>query len=114
MEIYLHDSATTFQFVLRGKLAGNAVRDLEQSWITAQSILGGKELVIDVSGITDADDAGVSLLSRMRESGARLIAAQPSQPEDFLRSLGVPAAAPRRRYNCPWALRLLRFVRLGG
>lgn len=94
MEIYQHDSAATFRFVLRGALAGGRVPELEHAWTTATSTLKDKDLVVDVSGITDADDIGVNLLLRMRGSGARLSAPLPPASEDFLRSLGVPVAAP--------------------
>jgi len=109
MEMLLHDSATTFRFVLRGELAGGRVQDLEQAWTTAKSILAGKEVVVDVSGITDADESGVDLLSRMRESGARLTAALPPKSEELLRSLGLPVAAPSGRRVGPRVLRFLRF-----
>jgi ABC-type transporter Mla MlaB component len=111
MEMFQHDSAKRFQFVLRGELAGNRVQDLEQAWTTAKSILNGKELVVDVSGITDADESGMDLLSRMRESGARLTVALPPKSEEFLRSLGLPAAAPNGRSV---GVRALRFLRLAG
>jgi ABC-type transporter Mla MlaB component len=77
MDVYQHDSATMFRFVLLGELRGDRVAGLRHAWITAQSIVGTKELVVDISGITTADRAGVELLSRMRESGARLAAALP-------------------------------------
>jgi ABC-type transporter Mla MlaB component len=111
MDMYQHDSATMFQFVLRGELIGDRVRDLEHAWNTATSILAGKELVVDIAGITNADPSGVDLLSRMRESGARLSAALPPESEGFLRSLGVSVAAPCGLRGDSWALRLLR---LGG
>jgi ABC-type transporter Mla MlaB component len=75
MEMYQHDSAATFQFVLRGELAGDAVTALEHAWRTTESILSGKQLVVDIGGITHTDSAGTDLLSRMRESGARLTSA---------------------------------------
>jgi anti-anti-sigma regulatory factor len=59
MNMYQHDSATTFQFVLRGELVGDRVEDLEHAWNTAKSILAGKQLVVDISGITYADAQGV-------------------------------------------------------
>jgi ABC-type transporter Mla MlaB component len=114
MDMYQHDSATRFQFVLRGELNGNGVQDLEHAWSTAKSTLAGKELVVDISGITNADRSGVDLLSRMRDSGARLTAALPSESEDFLQSLGVPMAAPRGRRGNGWALRFLHFAGLCG
>lgn len=76
MQLYQHDSSSTFRFVLRGSLEGPWVRELEHAWITAASVLRGKELVLDVSGLTGTDENGLNLLSRMRESGARLTAAR--------------------------------------
>ena len=112
MDIYQHDSATTFQFVLRGELIGDRVEDLEHAWNTAKSILGGKQLVVDISGITNADAAGVDLLSRMQKSGARLTAALPPESEQFIRSFGLPVAAPSGQCGDSWALRFLRLAGL--
>ncbi len=109
MEMYQHDSFESFQFVLRGDLAGQPVLDLEYAWTTAKSILNGKELVVDLSGVTDADDFGVDLLCRMRDSGARLTAALPPSSGNFLRSLGLSAAAPG---GASIATAVLRFFRL--
>jgi hypothetical protein len=96
MDMYQHDGATMFRFVLRGELCGSWVAELGYAWTTAQSILGNKELVIDISGITSADASGLDLLSRMRESGARLAAPLPPASVDFVRSMGVTVAAPVR------------------
>ena len=108
MDIYQHDSATTFRFVLRGDLAGPHVLELEHAWTTARSVLENKKLVVDVSGISDADGPGAELLHRMRDSGARLTAALPPQSEELLRSLGVPVAASCGRYLGKRVLWLLR------
>jgi len=107
MDMYQHDSATMFKFVLRGELIGSRVLDVEHAWNTARSILARKELVVDISGVTTVDARGVDLLLRMRDSGARLTAALPPESEGFLRSLGVPLAAPRGRRGGSWALRFL-------
>ena len=94
MDMYLHDTGTTFRFVLRGELIGDHVAGLRHAWTTAQSILGSKELVVDLSGITTADVAGFEILSEMRHSGARLIGGPSPASAEFLSSLGVPAMAP--------------------
>ena len=114
MDMYQHDSATMFQFVLRGDLIGDRVIDLDHAWNTAKSILAGKVLVVDISGITSVDHPGIDLLSRMRESGARLTAALPPESEELLRSLDIPPAAPRRPRGNRWAPRLFRLARLSG
>ncbi len=93
LDMYQHDSAAMFQFVLRGELIGDGVQDLEHAWKTASSILAGKELVVDVSGILKADPPGLDLLSRMRESGARLTMALPPDSMEFARSMGISVAA---------------------
>ena len=98
-------STAVFQFVLRGKLAGDWVQNLEHAWDTARSVLGAKELVVDLSGISEADEPGVALLSRMRQSGAVLTAAHPPQSESFLASLGVTTfrshPKPHSRFGPP-------------
>ncbi len=107
MEIYQHDSAAMFRFVLRGDLTRDQVESLEHAWTTAQSILNGKPLVVELSGITSADEFGVNLLSRMRKSGAGLTAALPPESEALLRALGVPVPAPRGRWTKSKVLRFL-------
>jgi ABC-type transporter Mla MlaB component len=106
MEMYQHDSATAFRFVLRGDLIGDQIQDLEHAWTTAKSILKSKELVVDVSGVTHADQSGVDLLSRMRDSGACLTAVLPPKSAGLLRSLGLSAAAPSGRFTASRLLRL--------
>jgi hypothetical protein len=73
MQLYQHDSASTLRFVLRGALEQPWTAELEQAWITATSILQGKELVVDITGLTGMDQDGLNLLSTMRNRGARLL-----------------------------------------
>lgn len=114
MDIYQHDRATMFQFVLRGELSGERVPELEHAWTTANSILAGKELVVDVSGVAGADPSGVDLLRRMRAAGAHLTATLPPESGEFLQSLGVPMAAAGGRPADAWPLRLQRLARCFG
>ena len=94
MDIYLHDRSAAFQFVLKGQLIGDWVQRLEYAWDTARSVLGGKEVVVDLSGISDADALGMDLLSRMRASGARLTASLPLESEAFLTRLRCRQTGP--------------------
>ena len=109
MEMFQHDSAMTFRFVLQGELTGHGVQELEYAWTTARSILGQKALEVEVSGITTADAGGVELLSRMRETGARLNAALPPESAELILSMGIPMAAPVRSGSA-WILRVLQRV----
>lgn len=98
MEIYQHDSAAMFRFVLRGELIDGRVTELEHAWSTAKSILKGKELVVEISGITNADSRGVDLLFRMRESGARLSPELPRELEAFSEFIRPRPRQPGRRW----------------
>jgi len=111
MKIYQHDSAARFQFVLSGNLTGDRVVSLEHAWTTARSVLKRKELLVDVSGLREADPVGVDLLARMRDSGARLTATAPPESRELLQSLGLQAAAPHRHSS---RNRILRFFRFAG
>jgi len=106
MDLYQHDSAAMFQFVLRGDLSGMSVREFEQAWHTAASIATRKEIVVDLSEVTNADAAGLELLSRIRESGARLIVAPPTQSEAFLR-MGMLVEPPEAHHVGRWTVRLV-------
>ena len=79
MEMFQQDSATIYRFVFQGELTCVGVQELEHAWTTARSILRTKAPVVEISGITNADAAGVELLSGMRETGARLNAALPPE-----------------------------------
>lgn len=71
--VYQHDGSGTFRFVLLGQLKEPWVDELQHAWTTANSVIQDKELVVDLSALTCADESGIELLSRMRESGARII-----------------------------------------
>jgi hypothetical protein len=73
LKAYIHDGPASLAFVLVGGLTRSSTQDLEHSWRTATSILRGKQLIVNLAELTDVDDAGVRLLARMSQSGARLI-----------------------------------------
>ncbi len=103
MEIYQHDNAGMFRFVLCGELAGASVQELEHAWRTASPVTKNKEVVVDVAGLRSASDAGMELLLRMRASGARLAAAGAPKSQELL---ATPAARG-------WKVKLLGFVSFG-
>jgi len=78
MDLYQHDSSSVFRMVLRGSLKGLWVKEVEHAWTTAASILKGKDLVIDISGLTGIDNSGLQLLSRIRDAGGRLTGEPPT------------------------------------
>jgi hypothetical protein len=88
--VYQHDGADTFRFVLRGKLTGESVEELRHAWTTAASVTQGKQLVIDLSWLLDADADGVELLRRMEAAGGRFIAPMPPVSAYLTAALNLP------------------------
>lgn len=74
MDMYLHDGASSFRFVLLGSLESTAARELDRAWITVSSIVEGRGVVVDVTDLTGLDREGMIVLSRMRDSGCQLLA----------------------------------------
>ncbi len=116
MDIH-HESVASGRFVLRGTLMGACVDELERAWVTAVSATNGTQPVLDISGLTGADQSGLDLLSRMRTSGVRFTAPTPPVSRDLMRSLGIPAASglhpvrQRARRRLPsWLLRFLSLI----
>jgi hypothetical protein len=74
---YMHDGSTAFSFELAGDLSDEGARELEQAWRTATSVIGEKELLIDLSYVTGIDEAGCELLNKWHAHGARFVVISP-------------------------------------
>ena len=69
IELAEHGEST---IVLRGSLENPWTAEVAYVWTMAASVLSGKELVVDVTGLTGIDENGLQLLARMRDAGVRL------------------------------------------
>jgi hypothetical protein len=74
---YMHDGPTAFSIELAGALAAEGAKKLEQDWLSASAVIGKKELVIDLSFVTEIDPVGRQLLLRWRRNGATILANTP-------------------------------------
>jgi hypothetical protein len=74
---YMHDGPTAFSIELAGALAAEGARKLERDWRSASAEVGEKELVVDLSFVTEIDPAGRQLLLRWRRNGATVVANTP-------------------------------------
>ena len=77
LRITIQESAQASTFKLEGKLTGPWVRELEQAWAASNGAVPDRTLTVDLADVTFIDCAGKSLLARMHESGATLIAHSP-------------------------------------
>jgi len=100
LAIYLHDGPAAFRFSLAGELSGEGVRNLEQAWRTASSIIGERPLVVDLGSLTGIDRAGRQLLAAWQAGGACMLAPAKAAPriETMLeQSVTILVENPRRR-----------------
>jgi hypothetical protein len=74
---YMHDGPTAFSIELAGALAAEGAKKLEQDWGSASPVIGKKELVVDLSFVTEVDPGGRQLLLRWFRNGATVIANTP-------------------------------------
>ena len=113
MDLYQHDSADRFRFVVQGELTGGGVQQLRWAWQTARSILDCKQLVVDVSKVDKIDTPGIELLSLMRDSGARLVVERPTQCQEVRLLLNLPVTdLEDDPPGGHWARRVLNAFRL--
>lgn len=97
MEMYIHDGASAFRFVLLGALEASAARELDRAWRTAASLGQGRGVLVDVTGLTGIDDEGLRVLAHMRESGCKLQARQ-MPPTPRVAHL-IEVTAPGKRHS---------------
>ena len=90
--MYQHDCPRAFRFVLSGDLLGEPVQRLQRAWQTAESTLGGRELLVDISGIANAGPFGLELPYPTQKAGARLIADLPPVFLELLRQFSSTVA----------------------
>jgi len=74
---YMHDGPTAFSIEVAGTLAAEGAEKLEQDWLSASAVIGKKELVVDLSFVTEIDSVGRQLLLRWRRNGATVVANTP-------------------------------------
>ena len=87
---YMHEGPAAFSIELAGAMAAEGVKKLEQDWRSASASIGKKELVVDLSFVTDIDSAGRQLLLRWRRNGATVIANTPESRALVESTIGRP------------------------
>jgi ABC-type transporter Mla MlaB component len=93
---YMHDGPTAFSIELAGALAAEGAKKLEQDWLRASAVIGKKELVVDLSFVTEIDPAGRQLLLRWRRNGATVVANTPESRALAESVIGRPLRPPAR------------------
>ena len=79
LRYYIHDSVPALRFQLIGNLQQTDVAELSGCWSTAKTILGSRQLVIDLRALRSADEAGKAWLLSLAHEGAQYL------PESYFR-----------------------------
>lgn len=74
LKITTHTEKNSTRIALEGRLGGPWVEELERCWRETKASAEGP-LVIDLTGVTFVEQAGKTLLKRMWQEGAELLAA---------------------------------------
>src|SRR5260370_31842217 len=93
---YMHDGPAAFSFELAGTLSPDDAVELEQAWRTASSVIGDRILVVDLTFVTQIDEAGRDLLRRWRENGANFVGNSPTSRllAESIIGAALPTATP--------------------
>jgi hypothetical protein len=103
---YIHDGVERLRLQLLGELSEFEVTELGGCWQTARTILGNRQLILDLRGLKAVDDAGKQWVASMVQEGAMCV------PEDFLRSALAGGASEGQ--SEPLAVKLSLLGRLLG
>jgi hypothetical protein len=63
-----------FRFDIEGSLSGEAVKEVELSWCTASSVIGGRALVVAFGQVTGIDALGRGILRGWSDAGPQFVA----------------------------------------
>lgn len=66
----IREGAAEVRVEIRGPLCGSSVEDLRHCWSCSMSRVFWRRFVVDISGMTDYDEAGRLLLHRIWKFGA--------------------------------------------
>ena len=102
LRIFFAQTDAEQRWTLCGQLAGPWVAELRECWEHGRKIAGGADPLVDLSDVTFIDEGGETLLSEMRKSGARFVAAG-VETKYLLDNLKVKGEPALRRVIAPRA-----------
>jgi hypothetical protein len=87
---YMHEGPAAFSIEVAGVLAAEGAKKLEKDWLSASRAIGNKELVVDLSFVTEIDPIGCQLLLRWRRKGVTVVANTPESRALAESVIGLP------------------------
>jgi hypothetical protein len=102
LRITYSQSEAEHRWTLCGQLAGLWVAELRECWEHGRQVANSAHRVVDLSDVTFIDESGERLLSEMRSSGAKFVAAG-VETKHLLKNLIGKGERPLRRVIAPRA-----------
>jgi hypothetical protein len=102
LQYYMHDGPAAFRFELAGDLSDEGAHRLEQDWRAASSVIGDRQLIVDITFVTSVEKKAGMLLAGWHASGARLIANSNDSRLLAQSILGEALPEPRAITNPTW------------
>jgi hypothetical protein len=102
LRIICAQTETEQRWTLCGQLAGLWVAELRECWEHGRQVANSAHRVVDLSDVTFIDESGERLLSEMRSSGAKFVAAG-VETKHLLKNLIGKGERPLRRVIAPRA-----------
>lgn len=100
--VYLHDTPQALRIQVVGELTAAAAAEMEQSCLTAASILGLRPVIVDLSSATFIHDPARDVLQRLAIGGARLLTAGgPAETVAAQLAARLPVAIPSAPLSLP-------------
>lgn len=90
-DFYMHDAPSAFSFEISGKISDDGARELERAWRSASSTQ--QSLIVDLSYVTQVDEAARKLLRGWYDAGAELVANRNPAKEIVASITGLPLEA---------------------
>ena len=75
LKITTQSTEASTRITVEGRLVGPWVGELERCWRESERSASGRPVLVDLRGVTFVEQEGKTLLSRMCQSGAELLAA---------------------------------------
>jgi hypothetical protein len=104
MRHYIHTGSAALRFELAGGLNADDAARLEQEWRDASLTIGNRVLVVDMSFVTEIDDAARSLFRRWYARGAEFAAGSKESRElvESITERPYTRETPREPTFQPW------------
>ena len=96
LKCYLYDESECFRFHISGSLGDDHAKDLEQSRLTASSVIGSRPWVLALGNVTHIGPLGRTLLHQWSQEGVKIVADSPML-SSIVRSIAAEPLRPGRR-----------------